>query len=138
MTRFCFSCGCIVESEMHHHKIIGFLFEFQCSMKLYHWKTTSYARHKAADELIERVLKNGDKLVEVMIGKYGRPGKMSEGVKVVDLTDVSVVKYLEKSVEFLRDGFGGVLNASADADMMNIRDEMMADMNQALYLFTLK
>ena len=77
-------------------------------------------------------------MVEVMLGKYGRPGKMSEGVKVVDLTDANVVKYLEKSVEFLRGGFGGMLDSARDSDLLNIRDEMMADMNQALYLFTLK
>ena len=38
-------------------------------VKIYHWKTFSYATHKATDELYEELNENIDKFVEVLLGK---------------------------------------------------------------------
>jgi hypothetical protein len=40
-------------------------------IKLYHWETLSFPRHKATDELVTNLDANIDKFVEVYIGKYG-------------------------------------------------------------------
>ncbi len=39
------------------------------TIKLYHWKTTSYSEHKATDELHERLSGHIDTFVEVLLGK---------------------------------------------------------------------
>ena len=52
--------------------ILHFL-EFQNMIKLYHWMTLSYARHKASDQLFSELSENIDKFVETYIGIYGRP-----------------------------------------------------------------
>ena len=39
------------------------------TVKLYHWKTYSYAKHQATDELYMRLNKDIDEFVEVMLGK---------------------------------------------------------------------
>ena len=52
--------------------IIQFFFTMRDQIKLYHWSTVSYARHKATDEVIERLDKNIDRFTEVFIGKYSR------------------------------------------------------------------
>ena len=36
-------------------KLLETFFEMTNTIKLYHWKTTSYAEHKATDELHERI-----------------------------------------------------------------------------------
>jgi len=39
------------------------------TVKLFHWKTTSFAAHKASDELYSSLNSNIDKFVEVLLGK---------------------------------------------------------------------
>ena len=41
------------------------------TVKLYHWKTFSFATHKATDELYEDLNKYVDEFVEVMLGYHG-------------------------------------------------------------------
>ena len=62
-------------------KIVKFFIEILNNVKLYHWRTKSYAQHKATDELYEKLNKDIDSFVEVMLGK-----------------DESRVKHLEKEV----------------------------------------
>ena len=44
---------------------IHFFFTMREQIKLYHWQTHSYSRHKATDEVIENLDKNIDEFVEV-------------------------------------------------------------------------
>jgi DNA-binding ferritin-like protein len=46
-------------------------FEILLMIKLYHWKTHSYATHRATDELYSSLNKNMDKFIEVILGKTG-------------------------------------------------------------------
>ena len=43
--------------------------EMLLMIKLYHWKTTSYATHKATDELYSKLNENIDSFIEVLLGK---------------------------------------------------------------------
>lgn len=115
------------------HLIQDFM-NFLVNMKVYHWKTTSYARHKASDECFGKMQELIDEFVEVSIGKYGRSkvfGHSSSGYKILNLTDKTVVAFVSK----FRDQLVKI-NIKAD-DLLNIRDEMVAELNQCLYLFTL-
>ena len=115
-------------------KIIQFMFQFQHTVKLYHWQTKVYARHIAADDLLNKMTDLIDQYIEVYIGKKGR----LDGIRKMDLeirmhTDASIIKYLEKCRGFLTD-----ILPKNDSDLVSIRDEMLVHINQALYLFTLK
>ena len=50
--------------------VVKFL-EVLTAIKLYHWKTHSYATHKATDDLNANLHKNVDSFVEVLLGKRG-------------------------------------------------------------------
>jgi len=109
-------------------------------IKLYHWQTRSYSRHKATDEVLERLDTNIDKFVEVYMGKYGRPimkGKMTTTI-VQNLNESQIVSFVKRCIEELINETVQDLDKSRDTDLINIRDEMLADLNQLLYLFTLK
>ena len=41
------------------------------TVKLFHWKTNSYAKHKATDDLYSELNGNIDSFVEVLLGKQG-------------------------------------------------------------------
>ena len=52
-------------------QIVHVFIELLNIVKLYHWKTTSYAQHKATDELYATLNERVDKFVETMLGKNG-------------------------------------------------------------------
>ena len=45
--------------------------EILLMIKLFHWKTTSFATHKATDELYASLNVNIDSFIEVLLGKSG-------------------------------------------------------------------
>lgn len=118
-------------------RIIQFVFELQNNIKLYHWMTLSYSRHKAADELIDKISELSDHLIEVYVGKYGRPSMSAKtsNIHLQNLDDKNIIKYLDDSIAFLLRDIPKLLTKD-DVDMLNIRDEMVAALNQTKYLFT--
>ena len=117
---------------------IRFFFAMREQIKLYHWQTNSFSRHKATDEIIGKLDKSIDKFVEVYMGKYGRPrlGPKTNTFKLSNMSGPVAQKFVKgsiKAIQHIRSG----LNDPADSDLINILDEMQADLNQLLYLFTL-
>ena len=110
-------------------------FEMLLMVKLFHWKTHSFARHKATDELYDSLNDHMDKFVEVLLGKTGKRIQMgsTKSVKLVDID--SPIKLKAKAESFKR-----YLSSMdiVETDLLNIRDEILADMNKFTYLLTLK
>ena len=119
---------------------VHFFFHMREQVKLYHWQTHSYSRHKATDEVLEKLDKNIDEFVEVFMGKYGRPRMTPKTatIRVANLTEVGAVKFIKACIQELQGPITKSLDAKRDTDLLNIRDEMTGDLNQLLYLFTLK
>jgi hypothetical protein len=119
---------------------IQFFFTMREQIKLYHWQTKSYSRHKATDEVIGKLDENIDQFVEVWMGKYGRPRMTprTNTVKVSNMTETSALKFVKGCIGELQGPITKSLNPSKDTDLLNIRDEMLGDLNQLLYLFSLK
>lgn len=106
-------------------------------VKLYHWQTMSFPRHKATDELVTKLDTNIDQFVEVYIGKYGRPklsGKTSS-IHLRNHSDKEAVSLLREAIAWLTTDLNKYLK-KGDTDLFNIRDTIVADLNQTLYLFT--
>jgi DNA-binding ferritin-like protein len=104
-------------------------------VKLYHWKTRSYAQHKATDELYTRLNDNIDKFVEILLGKdQSRIQMVQAEIKLLDFNKKS--DFQSRVLEYR--GFLTSLNSQFDSvkdtDLLNIRDEMVGDLNQFLYL----
>jgi DNA-binding ferritin-like protein len=116
--------------------------EILLMVKLYHWKTTSYATHKATDELYTKLNENMDSFIEVLLGKTGsRIDLMSH--KQIRLVDLSSQESLKREV----DGFKGylvnlndnkALQKMSNTDLFSIRDTILGDLNQFLYLLSFK
>ena len=112
-------------------------FEMLNTVKLYHWKTKSFSQHKATDELYERLNENIDKFVEVLLGKDESRIKMIE--KRIQVEDYSNVLDFKEKIYKYRDfltGLNKYFNEKKDTDLLNIRDEILGDINQFLYLMT--
>jgi len=113
------------------NEMIQFFFTLQLLNKLYHWNTTSFARHKATDGFGSQFSDLVDKFVEVVIGRYKiKPDIYKINLNHEYLTDVGIVNLFEQTRKYL----GKISNI----ELLNIRDEMLTEVNKMLYLFTLK
>ena len=112
------------------------------TVKLYHWKTTSYATHKATDELYTKLNENIDSFIEVLLGKTGKRTDLMKQ-KTLRLIDLSSPESLKREI----DGFkrylvnlndNKAMKQMLNSDLYNIRDTILGDLNQFLYLLTFK
>ena len=124
---------------MNYKKTTVFKFfqDLELNTQTYHWLTESYSRQIGSDKLFKNILETGDKFIEVYIGRYGRPNFTQDTIVVKKMSDSEFVIYLKKSVEFLENNIVKFFKPS-DSELLNIRDELIAQINQALYLFTLQ
>jgi len=109
-------------------------------VKIYHWKTHSYATHKATDELYSKLNDDIDHFVEVLLGKIGNRVDLTK-VKAIPIRDFTSLEQMKKEVanfkSFLVDlDSNKVMNIMSNSDLYNIRDEILGDLNQFLYLLT--
>ena len=119
---------------------IHFFLQLRNQIKLYHWQTRVYSRHIATDKTLENLDTTIDTYVEVYIGKYGRPKVSGKNASIAlqNLSEAGAVRLVNAAIKYLQGPLTKTLKPSTDTDLMNIRDEIIADLNQLLYLFTLK
>lgn len=107
-------------------------------IKLYHWNTHSYAQHKATDELHEKMSGHVDKFVEILLGKdESRIDVLTAKSNLVHCKHTGTFKdqiyhYREYLIEMNQ-----CFDPDTDSDLLNVRDEILGDLNQFLYLMTL-
>lgn len=108
------------------------------TVKLFHWKTNSFAIHKATDELYGSLNESVDSFVEVMLGKNGDRVNLSN-MKTIELNDFSSVESFKREVEkykvFLK-SLTQEFDPVNDSDLLNIRDEILGHLNKFSYLLT--
>jgi DNA-binding ferritin-like protein len=117
-------------------------FEMLLMVKLFHWKTYSYATHKATDELYAKLNEHMDQFIEVLLGKTGIRINLLNNKKIslIDLTspDQLRAKVDEYKKYLVSLSNNRAINAMTDTDLLNIRDEILGDLNQFLYLLSFK
>ena len=107
------------------------------TVKLYHWKTYSYAQHTATDELYSRLNEHIDQFVEIMLGKdESRFYLLKNKLKLLDYSSVENFKARIYAYRTFLINMSEVLDPSEDSDLLNVRDEILGDINQFLYLIT--
>lgn len=118
-------------------QIVKKFMELLTMIKLYHWKTHSYSQHKATDELFTKLNESIDKFVEVLLGKSNTRIKMLESkMKMYDLeTKTELREHIFEYRQYLVD-MNQTFHLKKDSDLLSIRDDILADLNQFLYLLT--
>jgi DNA-binding ferritin-like protein len=124
-------------SNKKKSRIVAMFLEMLNTIKLFHWKTKSYSAHKASDKLYENLGEKIDRFIEVLLGKcQTRINMVEQRVLLVDIQNTDSMK--EKLFEyrsFLID-INQYLNEKRDSDLLSIRDDILADINQTLYLLS--
>jgi len=109
----------------------------QVQFRFLHWQTKSYAKHQAYGGFYDSLDDLIDRFVEVCMGKHGRPDY--EGGFTMEFEDIkgfSMQEYLDDFTEFLM-SLSEKLTQGEDTDLLNIRDEILAEVNKLKYLLTL-
>lgn len=123
-------------------EITVIFFEMLLMVKLFHWKTTSHSIHKATDDLYTKLNANMDSFIEVLLGKTGLRIDLMDK-KNIRLIDLNSSESLKREIEAFK-GYLVSLNDNptmkrmSNTDLFNIRDTILGDMNQFLYLLTFK
>ena len=120
-------------------KIILNLLKLTTQLRIFHWQTESYARHKAFGTAYEDLSDLIDELVEVHQGKHGRISyEGSSSLELLNLSDLEPQAILVEVTDYLSQEFIKAVDSEKDTDCLNIRDEILAVLNKLKYLLTLK
>ena len=123
-----------MNSQEYVNYITKIFFTLKFINKLYHWNTTSYPRHIASDRFDDVLESLMDKFMEVFIGRYQiKPLIHKLQIEEAYLND----KGIETAYRQVRDVLSEMQKNIPDSDLLNIRDELVAEINKNLYLFTL-
>lgn len=119
--------------------IVSTFLGIQAQFKVFHWQTSSYAKHQAFGSIYEEFDGLTDRFMEIYMGKYGRIALEGEedSIQLSNIGEVNMGTYLETLTEFLL-SFNNKLNEQRDSDLLNLRDEMLGELNKLKYLLTLK
>lgn len=130
------------KNAYNQQRIVLMFLQMLNTVKLYHWKTSSYAQHKATDELYENLNSNIDKFVEIMLGKTGGRVNLT-GTKSIPLLDYTNVSDFTREINMYKNflinmNTNAVINITNNSDLLNVRDEILGNLNQFTYLLTFK
>lgn len=113
-----------------------FFLELQMNVKMHHWTTTQYSNHKATDKLLEKLSDLVDSFIEKYIGAYTRPVmKSGSSVPIQNMSTSKYKKLLKQAQDYLRGDLEKII--AKNTELLNIRDEILGELDEALYLTTL-
>jgi len=115
--------------------IVSSLLTIRNQVKVYHWQTKSFARHKGADDLVSKLDEGIDEFVETYMGKYGRP-KVSKSIVLHNFSESAARNFVAQQRTYLSNVLPRKLSPQ-DTDLINIRDTILGNLNQTLYMFSL-
>lgn len=116
---------------------IHFFLQLRDQLKLYHWQTRVYARHMATDKILDALDGTIDSFVEIYIGHHGRPrltGKNSQ-ITLQNWTEAGAVRGIHAAIRYLEGPL--TRDIARNSDLLNLRDELIGDLGQLLYLMGL-
>jgi hypothetical protein len=116
--------------------IVSHLLTIRNQIKLYHWQTSQFARHKATDDLTAALDLNIDAFVESYMGRYGRP-MVKGSIKLHNFSESAAKTFVARESKYLEKELPKKIG-KGDTDLLNLRDTILGDLTKASYLFTLQ
>lgn len=102
-------------------------------IKLFHWSTSSYAKHQALDKLHDSLSRKTDLLVETFLARNTKRQPLKSFV--VQTSSHSDTTKIEKYLETERDKIQALCEKlSKQPEIQNIMQDIMGDIDQTLYL----
>ena len=116
----------------HQNLLIKILLQFRMDIKMYHWNTKFYSKHKISDELLNSIDIISDKMIEVMLGKYNMRPNLNDIIKIRNINDENIIGLLKINVFMLKK----ILYYIKFLSFKIIVDELLIEINKILYLLS--
>ncbi len=129
-----FSDEIMAGAELSLEGIASKLTSFQLQLQLLHWQTSSYAEHKATDQLYEFVSSFKDDVMEKLMGYANRRVKAYTLIPLSTDNSVSVVSNILNFAYSLEKW----AEANKYCDIENLAQELSGSAAKTKYLLTLK
>lgn len=104
------------------------LLVFQNLLQVYHWQTKNYSHHIIVGELYNKFIKLTDKFVETYQKNISFKNK---SIPLDNMNEKKINELLEHMKQFLLE------QKITEVDLINIRDEMVMEINRGLYLLAM-
>jgi len=117
---------------------VNFLLGASAQLKIFHWQTKGYARHKAFEDARDTLEELMDSFVEEAMGQYGR-FVLDDETNTIQLANLSELKPTQM-IDTICDALVqmGEQIDSKDTNLLNIRDEILGNFQKLKYLLTLE
>lgn len=118
---------------------VTFFLGIQAQFKILHWQTKGYARHQAFGTTYDALDELIDEYVEIFMGKHGRftLDDSNKTIQILNLPELNIIDFLQNiKTELI--GLSNILSSDKDTDLLNLRDEMLGNINKLAYLLTLE
>lgn len=129
----------LTSRQGHLLRVVQTFLQFQTDIKIYHWQTFSYSRHKSSDKLFQNLLDLIDEFVETYMGQLDTHVRITQNLSVIKMRNISdqqaqvIVKKFRIFLSKLEK-----TTPSLTTDLLNLRDELLGLTDRTLFLFTLK
>ena len=124
------------------NQVAGKVLVNMAQAKLLHWETKSLAEHEALDELFKQLSKIGDRLVESVMGKYGRPELTPEEASFT-LSNYEnpenpdgLPRFISNIDNCFRNECSSLFSTEKDPEIHNIIQEILGVIDNISYLLT--
>jgi hypothetical protein len=110
-------------------------YKWQLMVKSFHFCTKYNVRHEAAGKYLDNFMEDYDKFMEVCMGHHGQLEMNREfNITLDEINDDNILEHVEQ--------FSTILNHlrvpyEEHTDLLNIIDEMEANLNRLVYLLKL-
>lgn len=111
-------------------------------MKIYHFQTTSYARHIAIDQFVNLLTVQLDTYLENLQGTSGMrmviPNNMSD-IGLLNMNEKNAVDILQVFKKWVLNDLPRLSNNFEKnyKDLQNVQEDILSNINKTLYLFRL-
>jgi hypothetical protein len=112
------------------------LLNHQIVLKLFHFQTDTYGSHKSSDKYIEKYSELMDTFLEVAQGIYGKVSLTRYSISGSSHTNETIFKHLNGMIIYFKNKIDDILGDHTE--LINLRDELLSDLEQLKYLLTFK
>jgi len=125
------------ETDGKGELIQTYMLQMQKQYQIFHWQTMSFSQHTSFGKIYEILDESIDTFIETYMGKYGRVIAASKfNLEMSNYSDLNFINATDLYIKFLI-GLNDMLDESQDSDLLNIRDEILGNLNRLKYLLTL-
>lgn len=134
----------------HNNKMIGngkvlkFIqntMNYLATIKMYHWTTDSFAAHKATDALYGNLQTFMDSYVETSLGNNDNKQILRNKISSIKVKHINSNSALHKYTNQYKNELNQLRRSLSDkkqSNLLNILDEILAELDVLLYLLTLQ